>query len=139
MANLSLSAVSVGVFSALNVAGLTALVGTRIYDALPRTPTYPCIEYTVGETEARGMGTSEMPEIDLRVSVYSTSETGAQAQAIIAKVKDLLKDVALTVSGYQASGRLVWRETVPIGETEINGVVVREWVVLFTGWFEVAA
>lgn len=138
MANLSLSAVSVGVYTALNVAGLTALVSTRIYDELPRNPTYPCVQYTVGATEARGMGTAEMPEIDLRVSVFSVSETGAEAQAIIAKVQDLLKDVALTVSGYQAAGRLVWRDTVRLGTTEVNGVRVNEWVVMFTGWFEAA-
>lgn len=138
MANLSLSAVSVGVFTALNVAGLTALVSTRIYDDIPNAPTYPLVLYTVDETERRGMGTTELPEIDLRVTVLSTSEDGAQAQAIIAKVKDLLKDAALTVSGYAMAGRVVWRETVKLGSTEIQGVKVNEWVVLFTLWMEAA-
>jgi hypothetical protein len=138
MANLSLSAVSVGVYSALNVSGLTSLVSTRIYDNIPAAPTYPLVMYSVDETEARGMGTAELPEIDLRVSVFSTSGDGAQAQAIIAKVKDLLKDVALTVTGYVMAGRVVWRETVKLGETEINGVKVNEWVVLFTCWLVAA-
>jgi hypothetical protein len=133
MANLSLAAVSVGVYTALNVSGLTALT-PRIYDDIPRDPAYPLVLYSVDEVEARGMGTSEMPEIDLRVSVFSTSATGAEAQAIIAKVKDLLKDAALTVSGYTMAGRVVWRETVKLGMTEINGVKVNEWVVLFTLW-----
>jgi hypothetical protein len=139
MANLSLSAVSVGVFTALNVAGLTALVSTRIYDDIPRNPTYPLVMYSVDETEARGLGTAQLPELDLRVSVFSTSATGAEAQAIVAKVKDLLKDAALTVSGYAMAGRVVWRETVKLGTTEINGVKVNEWAVLFTFWVEAAA
>ena len=138
MANLSLSAVSVGVYSALNVAGLTSLVSTRIYDDIPAAPTYPLVLYSVDEIEARGLGTAELPEIDLRVSVFSTSATGAEAQAIIAKVKDLLKDAALTVTGYVMAGKVVWRETVKLGTTEINGVKVNEWVVLFTCWLVAA-
>lgn len=138
MANLSLSAVSVGVFAALNVAGLTSLVSTRIYDDIPRSPTYPLVLYSLDETEARGLGTAEMPEMDLRVSVFSNSATGAEAQAIIAKVKDLLKDAELTVTGYVMAGKVVWRETVRLGTTEINGVKVNEWVVLFTCWLVAA-
>lgn len=138
MANLSLSAVAVGVYTALNVAGLTALVSTRIYDDLPRNPTYPCVAFSVDKVEARGMGTTELPEVTIRVSVFSQSETGAEAQAIVAKVEDLLKDVSLTVSGYAMAGRVVWRQSVPVGVTEINGVKVNEWVVDFTAWLEAA-
>jgi len=137
MANLSLSAVSVGVYTALNVSGLTSLVSTRIFDNVPRTPDYPCVAYSVDKVEARGMGTTELPEITIRVSVFSKSATGAEAQAIVAKVEDLLKDAALTVSGYRMAGRLVWRESLPLGATEINGEKVNEWVSQFTGWLEV--
>lgn len=138
MANLSLSAVSVGVFSKLNVSGLNALVGTRIYDQLPRNPTYPLVLYSVDETEARGMGTSELPEIDLRVSVLSTAATGAEGQAIVAKLKDLLKDAALTVTGYAMAGKVVWRETIKLGMADLNGTLVTEWVVLFSCYLEAA-
>jgi hypothetical protein len=137
MPNLSLSAVSVGIYTAMNVAGLTALVGTRIYDEIPRTPTYPLVLYSVSKAEARGMGTTELPSINLRVSVLSTSDTGAQAQAIVAKVEDLLKDVSLTVAGY-AMPALFWRESLPIGEMEINGEKVNEWVCQFDGWLRAA-
>ena len=137
MANLSLSAVAVGIYTALNVAGLTALTGQRIYDELPRNVTYPCVLYSVSKTEARGMGTSELPAINIRVSVLSKSETGAQAQAIVAKVEDLLKDVVLTVSGYTMPA-LIWRESVELGETEINGEKVNEWVSQFDGWLRAA-
>jgi hypothetical protein len=137
MANLSLSAVSVGIYTALNVAGLTALVSTRIFDQLPRAVQYPCVEYTVSKSEARGMGTTELPECTVRVSTFSTSDTGAEAQAIVAKVEDLLKDVSLTVSGYRMAGRVIWRESLDLGVTEVNGVKVREWVSQFTAYLEV--
>ena len=138
MANLSLTAVSLGVYTALNVAGVTALVSTRIYDDIPRNPVYPLVMYSVSETEARGMGTSELPEIDLRVSVLSKASTGLEAQTILTAVKDVLKDAAITVSGYQMAGRVVWRDTVRLGQTEINGEKVNEWVLLFTLWLEAA-
>lgn len=137
MANISLSAVSVGIYTALNVAGLTALVSTRIYDQQPPKPTYPCVEYTVSKSEARGLGTTELPEVTIRVSTFSKAATGAEAQAIVAKVEDLLKDQSLTVSGYRMAGKVIWRESVDLGVTEINGEKVREWVSQFTAYLEV--
>jgi len=136
MANLSLAAVSAGIFTALNVSGLTTLVGSRIYDLLPRNPTYPCVSYTVDKDEARGMGTTELPEMTVRVSVFSQSGTVGEGAAIVAKVEDLLKDVSLTVTGYRMAGRVVWRESSFLGATEINGVKVNEWVSQFTTWLE---
>lgn len=132
MPALSLSAVAVGIFSALNVSGLTALTGSRIYDETPRDPTYPHVTYSIDEDEDRGFGTSEFSELTVRVSTFSTSDTGAEGQAIAAKVKELLKDAAITVSGYQQAGLMFWRQTVDLGDTLINGVKVHEWVAEFT-------
>lgn len=143
MAALSLSAVSVGVYNKLNVAGVTALVSTRIYDLIPRIdpatgrpPAYPLVAYSVRKQEARGMGTGELAECLLRVSVFSTSNTGAEAQAILSAVEVALKDTSLTVSGYRMAGLVVWTQTQPIGEVEINGVKVNEWVTEFLFWLE---
>jgi hypothetical protein len=36
------------------------------------------------------------------------------------------------------AGRVVWRDTVRLGQTEINGEKVNEWVLLFTLWLEAA-
>jgi hypothetical protein len=135
MANLSLSAVSVAVYTALNVAGLTALVSTRIYDShIPRTPTYPFVSCSASKNEARGLGVTEMPEITLRVSAFSTSDTAAEVQAIAAKVEDLLKDAALTVAGYTMAGKVVWRDTVEFAPMDINGALAHETVCQFTLW-----
>jgi hypothetical protein len=136
MAALSLSAVSVGVYNKLNVSGVTSLVSTRIYDLIPRDPTYPLVAYNVGKTEARGMGTGELAEILLRVSVLSESETGAEAQAILAAVELALKDTSVSVSGYRMAGLVVWTQTVPVGTVEINGKKVNEWVTEFLFWVE---
>ena len=138
MAKLSLSAVAVGVYTALNVSGLTSLLGaSRIYDQIPRNPTYPFVAYTLDKIEDRGLGTTELPELTLRVSTFSQSDTQAEAQAIVAKVEELLTDATLTISGYRMAGQVVWRESMDLGNTEINGVKSREWVSQFTVWCEV--
>jgi hypothetical protein len=136
MAALSLSAVSVGVYNKLNVVGVTALVSTRIFDEFPRDPDYPCLAYSVSKREARGMGTGELAEILLRVSVLSKAATGAEAQAILAAVELALKDASVTVSGYRMAGLVVWTQTVPVGTVEINGEKVNEWVTEFLFWLE---
>lgn len=133
---MSLSAVAVGIYSALNVSGLTALVGSRIYDRPPRNVAYPCVVYSLDKSQARGFGTRELAEVTLRVSVLSKSETQAEGQAIAKKVEDLLSDAALTVSGHQLAGKVTWRETVELGLTEWNGVPTQEWVCQFTLWAE---
>ena len=47
MAYLALGPVSVAVYAALNVAGLQALVSSRIYDGVPHVPTFPFVLYDV--------------------------------------------------------------------------------------------
>ena len=138
MAPLNQSAVSVGVYTALNVSGLTALVSTRIYDDFPRTPTYPFVSFALDETEARGMGTAELSMLTLRVSALSTSETWAEVETIAAKVKELLKDAALTVSGYQTAGKVFWRESLKLPGGVVNGVPVKEMVVACDVYVEAA-
>ena len=136
MAALSLSAVAVGVYNVLNVAGLTALVSTRIYDEMPRNVTYPCVSYAIDEEEDRGLGTRELSECSVRVSVWSTHDNASEGQAIAAKVKELLKDASVTVSGYQQAGLMFWRGTQPAGDVLVNGVKVHEWVVDCTLYVE---
>jgi hypothetical protein len=136
VAYLALGPVSVGVYSALNVAGLTALVGTRIYDDLPQNPTYPCVWFEVTERDARGLGTGGLPEIDLRVHAFSTYEGQKEAQQILQKCVELLKDQTLTVAGYTFCGHIVYRDTQSVGYLDVNGVKVRELVGYFTCWVE---
>lgn len=134
MAYSVLSPVSVAVVAKLNVAGLTALIGDRLYDDLPQGPTYPCIWYEVQEEDVRGFGTGALPLVRLLVHVYSSTahyEGMAQAQTIAQKVVELLKDQALTIAGYEQAGLVFHDETVPLPEEQIEGVKVRELVARF--------
>ncbi len=134
MAYSVLGPVSVAVVAKLNVAGLTALIGDRLYDDLPQAPTYPCVWHEVQEEDVRGFGTGALPLVRLLVHVYASTahyEGMAQAQAIAAKVVELLKDQALTISGYEQAGLVFHDETVSTPEEQIAGVKVRELVARF--------
>ena len=136
MASSALSPVSAGVYTALNVAGLTALVSTRIYDDVPQAAVFPFVLYDVQERDVRGFGTGGLPEVDLRVHAYSTYEGPREAQTIIAKVIELLKDQLITVTGYTQCGHIFYDETVLLPNEEINGVKCYEIVALFRVYVE---
>jgi hypothetical protein len=134
MAYLVLSAVSTAIYTALNVAGLTALVSTRIYDDVPQDPTFPFVWYEVKERDVRGLGTRGLPEVELRVHVFSSVEDyegPKQAQTIGAKVIELLRDQPLTISGYAHCGLVFYDETQLFNDQIIAGVRVRELVSMF--------
>lgn len=70
------------------VAGVTALVGTRIYPSrLPQGPTYPAIRYQVIDAPRTHLMTRDPGEVHARVQVDSYSKTYAQAQAVAAQVR----------------------------------------------------
>lgn len=141
MAYLALSPVSAAVYTALNVAGLQALVSTRIYDGVPANPAYPFVLFEVQEREQRGFGTGGFPEVEVRVHAFdrASNERGPKTvQTITAKVIELLRDQALTVSGYTQAGRVFYDETVPLPQEQIAGVPVREMVSLFRIYLEEA-
>lgn len=137
MAYLSLSPVSVGVYTLLNVAGMTALVGARIYDAVPQAPTFPFLFYEVRERPIKALGTGAgVPEIELRVHAFSQYEGMQQAQTIIQKAIELLRDQTVSVSGYAQAGRVFYDETIAFSNEVINGVAVRELVATFRIYVE---
>lgn len=113
MATLSLSAVSVGVATALNVSALTSLVGGRIADSVPLQGwAFPYVWYVVSEDHVGAFGTTDGPmRVSLRVHVATDTRGAKQAQDILAAVKTLLKDVALTLSGAQMCGRVFYLDT----------------------------
>lgn len=139
MAYLSLSPLSVAIYGALNVAGMTALVGSRIYDDIPRNPTYPLVWFEVQEPQdVRGFGTGGMPEVSLRVHALTQYQGEKQGQAIIAKAIELLRDQTLTVTGYAQAGQMFYDETVTLRDQEIEGVKVQEMVAVFRSYLEEA-
>lgn len=145
MAYLSLGPVSVAVFAALNVAGLQALVGQdadsryRIYDDVPPAPTFPFVWYEVKEREMGRMGGGGFPEIELRVHVFSTYQGAKEAQAITQKAIELLRDQALTISGYNQAGKVFYDDTQLLNDQIIAGVKCREMVAMFHTFAEESA
>lgn len=132
MAYLSLSPVLVGIYSLLNVAGLTALVSTRIYDDVPQAPEFPFVWFEARESrDLRGFGTGGLPEIELRVHAFSKYEGTKEAQSIIQKVIQLLRDQSVSVTGYRQAGAIVYDATVDLPLQEINGEKCREMVAMF--------
>lgn len=139
MAYLSLSPLSVALYTALNVAGMQALVGSRIYDDVPPAPTYPFVWFEVREArDVRGFGTGGMPETLIRVHAFSTYRGEKEAQGIVAKAIELLRDQPLTVSGYEQAGRVFYDETIPLRDQEIEGVKVQEIVAVFRAYLKEA-
>lgn len=131
MAYLALSPVSAAVYAKLNVAGMTALVSTRIYDDVPRAPTYPFVWFEVQERDVRGFGTGGLPEVELRVHAFSTYQGMKEAQSICQKAVELLRDQPLTITGYEHAGLVFYDETVSLQDQAIEGVKVQELVAKF--------
>ena len=141
MAYLSLSPVTVSVYALLNVSVVTSLAPGGVRDDVPQAPTFPFVWLELREQDIRGFGTGGLPEVELRVHTFSRYEGMKDAQAINAKVIELLRDqalsaVTLTASGYKQAGLITYRETVPLPDEELHGVKVRELVSIFTLWVE---
>lgn len=141
MAYLSLSPLSAAIYTALNVADMNALVGTRIYDDVPRNPTYPFVWFEVLEPrDAGGFGMNAvMPEVLIRVHAFTQYQGEKQGQQILQKAIELLRHQSLTVSGYAQAGHVFHDETIPLRDQEIEGQKVQEIVALFRTYLDEAA
>ena len=131
MAYLALSPVSVAVYGKLNVAGMTALVGSRIYDDVPRAPTYPFVWFEAQERELHGFGSVGFPEVELRVHAFSKYQGMKEAQSICQKAVELLKNQVLTITGYEHAGHVFYDETLSLQDQAIEGEKVQELVAKF--------
>lgn len=125
---LALSPVTAAVYTALNVAALTALAPGGVYDALPQAPTYPCVLIEASERNVGGFGPGSLPEVTLRVHVFSAYKGFKEAQAAMNKVIQLLRDQSLAISGYAQCGLVFYDRTLNVGDVEVNGVLVHELV-----------
>lgn len=135
MAYSSLSAVGTAVYSALNVAGLTALATGGIYDAVPQTAVLPFVWYQVEEEDIGGLGTKALNEVSLEVHSFSAYDGQAQNHAIIKKAIELLRYTTPAVTGY-STWFLVHDDTTAIPDQVINGVPCRELIARFRVYVE---
>ncbi len=127
------------VFGLLQDDALQAATKGRVYDSLPEDPVRPCVWIEIfNESDRRGMGPGNMPEIELRTHVFSESGSNVEAQRIAQLIIALLKDVELSLSaaGFAPVGGIVYHETLPLTDQALNGIRVHELVSRFTIWVE---
>ena len=133
----ALSPVSVAVLGILKQdATLMGLTTGGWHEDVPPAPVWPFGWYEVRERDVRGFGTGGLPEVELRTHVFSQVSGLAQAQRINNIVVHLLKDASLTVEGYQQCGLVFSDESIPIADSEINGVKCHELVSFFRIYVE---
>lgn len=136
----ALSPVSAGVYAALNVAALTVLAPGGVCDDVAQRTGYPFVLFEVQEDRQGGFGTKPglgtLPQIDLRVHVFSVFQGFSEAQGVMGKVIELLKDPP-TVTGY-GSWAIFHDDTIPLGDEVIAGVKVKELVGLFRLYVELS-
>ncbi len=131
-----MSQVSVGVYSVLNVAELTALSAGPFDSVVPQSAVLPFTWFTVSASNARGMGMGGLRLIDIRVHAASPYGGAKEVQNILAAAVHLLEDTALTVSGYAQGGLVFFAETVEPFDSLINGKQCVEAAANFYTWVE---
>ncbi len=129
--------VSEAIYGLLQDSTLQAALGGRLYDDVPQDVILPAALFVIAtERDIRGFGTGGLPEIEFRTHVFSQAFNQAEAQGLNQQIVALLKDAAISPTGYAQCGRIVYRETIPIPESQLNGVKVHEIVSNFTVWVE---
>lgn len=131
MAYLALNAVSAAIFGALNVASFTAVCAGGAHDALPQDTSYPCLLFEVSEQQQMGglgtrPGQGALPEVQIRLHVFSKHVGMKECQTVMQKAIELLA-VAPSVTGY-SSWAIFHDSTLPLSDTVIAGEAVRELV-----------
>ena len=134
----ALSPASAGLFTALNVAALLALVPGGVNDVVPQLAPRPYLYFEVSNpTQRGGFGTypghKDVPELEVRLHAISDQLNVSEAQAIVAKAIELLYVAgALTVAGYTvcANQPMTDVQILNLGDQVIANVVVHEEVAI---------
>lgn len=134
------SPVSVGVYTALNVSGLTNLASGPYDTEVPQVTTFPCVWFVVSEENARGFGTPTLNQHTLRVHAAATASASQgpakQLQTILAMARTLLEDVSLTMTGYRVGGKVFYQATTEPVASEIGGKPCWEAASIYYFWVE---
>lgn len=135
MAYSSLAAVSSAVLTALNVSAMTAFVPGGVQDGPQERTRYPAAWISLRERETRGFGTRGLPEVELRV--HAVGQRWKEVRSIVSKAVELLRDQALTVTGYSHCGLVFYDDIVELEQPEIvDGTPHREAVAMFRIYVE---
>ena len=114
-----------------------AYVSGRVYGTPPEDVLMPYVwlDVTSEDDYLRGFGTGGLATVTLRARIVSRYDGVSQAHAVNQRLVQILKDAALTVSGYNQCGRIVYRETVAVTD-ELDGDRVSVVASEFTIWVE---
>lgn len=138
MAVLALGPVSDAVYTALNVTALTNKVAGGVHSDVPATVVFPFVLYAVWqERDDRGFGTGAMPKVIIRLYVFTQYGGFKVAHAAMEAAIPLLKDQALSATGFRQAGLVFHTGEVrePI-EAVIKGVKCNEISTDFYTWME---
>lgn len=135
----ALSPVSVAIFNALNVAAVTTLAVGGVNNVIPIGTGYPLVLYEVSESKQFGgfgtqPGRGQLPELDVRVHVFSQQADLSEAQTIIAKCIELLATPPAVTS--YGSWAIFHDQTLDLGDQVIANIVVHELVAMFRLYVE---
>lgn len=126
----SLSPVSAGVFTALNVPSFLAICTHGVGDDIPEGVQFPYLLFEVQEAYAGALGTKPTDgasyDVDLTLHAYSQYAGMRECQSILEAAIALLKDPP-SVSGF-SSWAIFHLDTIPIGDEIVAGVKVKELV-----------
>jgi hypothetical protein len=132
-----LSPVSVAVYTALNVGGLTALATGGVHEVIPDGTAPPYVLYELNVVrQFGGLGTwpghGDMPGLELRVHAFTAQENISEGQGIVAKAIELLFTTSLSVVGYTVCSDKPMSEIeiLNLGDQVVANVTVHEEVAI---------
>lgn len=127
----AVSPVSEAVYGVLTAdSALMALATGGWHDSSlpPNHVDFPCGLIRASEREVGPLGPNSLPEVDLRLHIYSQHAGAREAQAINRIAIDLLRHQSLTLTGFDHCGQVIWDGTEGPFDTEVNGVLCHELV-----------
>jgi hypothetical protein len=128
---LSLGPVTEGVIAALDVPILTDVAPGGVWTDIPQAATWPAVLVDVTENQQLGgfgtkPGVGLLPEIAIRVHVYSQYAGWDEAQRVLAVVKYLLADPP-AIDGW-SGWAIFWDDAIPLADEIVAGQKVKELV-----------
>lgn len=126
---ISARAVLVGVYSALNVASMTAICTGGIHNGVPQSQTFPYLRTEAFGTPDDTMGRSG-DRIVVRLHIFTRGATDDVALQILSKSRELLEYQAVSVSGHVLAG-CKYEQSYQAGTENIGAVETRHLVAEF--------
>lgn len=79
-------------------AALAVLVGSRIYDEVPRPVVFPYVTLSEMDVQDKGTKSGDVLELTLTLHVWSLQSGMKETQQILAALRDLLHNAPLTLN-----------------------------------------